>query len=169
MNFELGTKAAEGAMSGVAARAERTGAMTFDPTSTPTMQVARQITEQLAEVVKGGTEGSLEVSLRPAELGRLSLAFSSDGAAMTVTLTTERPETLDLVRRNIGLLEQELRGLGYQSLNFSFGEGAPRSGQESSGSGEPWKKNEPAPTNDIPDAARPVGLPRSTGALDLRL
>ena len=53
---------------------------------------------------------------------------------MSVSLTAERPETLDLLRRNVELLAQELRHLGYVSVDISF---TGQNAQEQSGEGGP--------------------------------
>ena len=45
----------------------------------------------------------------------------SDGV-ITMTVLAERSETLDLMRRHSDQLAQELRQLGYGTINFSFGQ-----------------------------------------------
>jgi len=46
---------------------------------------------------------------------------------MTVSITAERPETLDLIRRHIDILGQDFRDMGYERSEFSFDQGQPRS------------------------------------------
>jgi hypothetical protein len=51
----------------------------------------------------------------------MTVAQGDDSVA--VTLTADRPETLDLLKRNIDQLAQDLQDLGFQSLSFSFQQG----------------------------------------------
>jgi hypothetical protein len=55
------------------------------------------------------------------------MVLSPDGAAMTVLLSADRTETLDLMRRAIDSLASDLRDLGYGALNFRFDQSGHRS------------------------------------------
>jgi hypothetical protein len=82
---------------------------------------ARSIINQVIQSVTRSTaEGVVEIRLQPEELGRIRLTMVAGEAGMTVQVTAERPETLDLVRRNIDMLENELLDRGFEGLNFSF-------------------------------------------------
>lgn len=107
-------------------RSERMTVAQLDLNVLTRPETARAVSAQIAEVVKGNSNGTIEVTLRPEELGRVTLSLSSDGAGLSVALNAERQETLDLLRRNIGTLEQELRDLGYDGLDFSFEQGTDR-------------------------------------------
>ena len=51
---------------------------------------------------------------------------------MVVAFSAERSETMELIRRHVDLLAQELRQSGHQSVDFQFeGEGRRQEGQES--------------------------------------
>jgi len=62
----------------------------------------------------------VELTLHPAELGRVRMTLQAGDGAMAVLITVERPETLDLLRRNIDQLADQLRDIGYQKLTFDF-------------------------------------------------
>lgn len=79
------------------------------------------VARQVAEAVHRGPGQSVELSLHPAELGRVRMTLSAAESGMTVMIQTERNETLDLMRRNIEVLEQAIGELGYQDIAFSFG------------------------------------------------
>ncbi len=83
---------------------------------------ARPVITQLVQAAKSAIDGMIEVKLSPEELGRVRMAMSSGEAGMTVTITAERAETLDLIRRNIDLLAADLTEQGFGDLNFSFGQ-----------------------------------------------
>ena len=51
-----------------------------------------------------------------------------------MTILAERPETLDLLRRNVQLLGASLGELGYQDISFAFSGGQPQGDQPDRGS-----------------------------------
>jgi hypothetical protein len=83
----------------------------------------RPVVQQIVDAIRLTAEGPVEVSLSPEELGRVKLSMVQVDGAMTVVLTAERSETLDLMRRHIDNLATELRNIGFENLNFSFESG----------------------------------------------
>ncbi|WP_179300272.1 flagellar hook-length control protein FliK [Pseudothioclava arenosa] len=81
---------------------------------------AHAISEQLSVAVAQATDGQIEVSLAPEELGRVKLSLQHGDNGLTVLLQAERPETLELMRRNIELLHRDFRALGYEQITFDF-------------------------------------------------
>jgi hypothetical protein len=57
--------------------------------------------------------------------------ISTADAGITVNVIAERPETLDLMRRNIEQLVREFEAMGYNDINFAFAEGETRQSFES--------------------------------------
>ncbi|UWQ21457.1 flagellar hook-length control protein FliK [Jannaschia sp. W003] len=53
----------------------------------------------------GGVQQT-EVSLAPAELGRVTFVIRNEEGTLTMQILAERPETLELVRRHADLLER---------------------------------------------------------------
>lgn len=80
------------------------------------------VAPQLAVAARHLSDGPVEVSLSPSELGRVTLTLIQNDGSIIVAVTAERPETLELLRRSIGLLAGELQDLGYANPGFSFGE-----------------------------------------------
>lgn len=97
---------------GHAERAFKTSS--FDP-----RQVIRQIGR---EVTPTQVAARVEVILDPAELGKVRMLISP-GDNPAVTILAERPETFDLLRRNIDLLSKELRDAGVSGADISFSDG----------------------------------------------
>ncbi|KEJ97160.1 hypothetical protein SUH3_10315 [Pseudosulfitobacter pseudonitzschiae] len=89
----------------------------------PHATVARQVAEA---AVQSSADRQIELTLNPAELGRVRMSLSTNDAGASVTIHADRPETLDLMRRNIGELESEFADMGYGDVNFAFsgGDGA---------------------------------------------
>ncbi len=68
------------------------------------------------------SDGGLEIRLDPPDLGAVSIQFfEDDGGALLAAITTERGETLDILRRHSDFLQRELarQGAGDFTLSFS--------------------------------------------------
>lgn len=91
-------------------------------------ETARAVTTQIATALPERS-GGFELALDPQELGRVHLRLVGTEQGSTLFVQADRPETMDLLRRHIGLLEQDLRALGHESLHVRFGMG--QSGQDS--------------------------------------
>ncbi|MEB8387650.1 flagellar hook-length control protein FliK [Rhodobacteraceae bacterium KMM 6894] len=89
-----------------------------------TPETARQIAVQISEAVARGADRPIDLTLNPAELGRVRISLSAGDGAMMINVLAERPETLDLMRRNIDMLTQEMRDIGYDGTGFSFSQGS---------------------------------------------
>lgn len=85
--------------------------------------IPAQISRQLAEAIQNRAGQTVDVALNPRELGRVRMSISAGEAGITVAVLAERPETLDLMRRNIEELAREFQNIGYENINFAFAEG----------------------------------------------
>lgn len=92
--------------------------------------MAPHIARQLVEVMGQAANRPTEIALSPEELGRVRMSVATEDGKITVNILTERPETLDLMRRHIDQLGQSFRSMGYDQVSFSFGQGA-QSGDQS--------------------------------------
>jgi|GEM_PF-3556183 len=82
---------------------------------------ARPVIAQIVQATKSSTEGIVEVRLSPEELGRVRLSMTAGETGMVVHVAAERPETLELLRRNVDVFAANLQQEGFGNLNFSFG------------------------------------------------
>ncbi len=83
----------------------------------------RHIAQQIVEALQrggGGKERGIDLLLNPAELGRVRISLSPGDAGLTVNIVADRPETLDLMRRNIDMLAQDFQSIGYDTTDFAF-------------------------------------------------
>lgn len=87
----------------------------------PAADLNREIARQIGAQVMNLGHGRFEMSLSPSELGRVEMWLQDTDNRLTLIINTERPETLDLMRRHIGLLEQEMRQLCFGSLTLQLG------------------------------------------------
>ncbi|MDA8585799.1 flagellar hook-length control protein FliK [Rhodobacteraceae bacterium] len=129
--------------------------------------MARPVITQIVQAAKTSIDGVIEVKLSPEELGRVRLSMTSGETGMTVLVTAERPETLELLRRNIDLFAADLAEQGFTDLSFSFGRDDAEEDQKKSGESnlEETELDFQALGTDHRDATH---LP-SNGRLDLRL
>ena len=134
------------------------------------VDMPQHVPRQLAEIVQTNSGKTVDVALSPEELGRVRLSITSADNGVVVSILAERPETLELLRRNVDQLDQELRQLGYQNTSFSFGNGNsdPNNNEPSANLGAPKTVDEEGQTSlQVPESQ---GL--STGpqaGLDLRI
>lgn len=134
--------------------------------------IGRQAAQSVAHAIRHMEGGSVEIALSPEELGHVRLLLRDyTTATPTVTLHADRAETLDLMRRHIDILAQDLRDMGYSDVSFSFGGQAHDGGATSRQ--HPFRADAiDAP--DIPQGKTPPAPihqshPIPDGALDLRI
>jgi flagellar hook-length control protein FliK len=130
--------------------------------------MTRHVAQQLIEMAKLAPDRPIEIALNPQELGRVRMMLHPSDGGMQVALVADRPETIDLLRRNIEMLASEFRELGYTSVSFTFsGNGSGRDGHMTSGD-----KADQAVPQDAPDqtSLTPARLSIApNGGVDLRL
>jgi len=68
-----------------------------------------------------GKPTASELSLAPEELGKLRILMTPDGDKLRIVIQAERPETLELLRRNSDSFTADLRQSGFAGASFSFG------------------------------------------------
>ncbi|MDF3606482.1 flagellar hook-length control protein FliK [Paracoccus sp. DMF-8] len=79
----------------------------------------RNLANRIIVQVGKSENGDLDVHMSPDELGALRISFSN-GDRTTLVIYAERPETLDLLRRNADSLHRELRDAGLSDFNLDF-------------------------------------------------
>ena len=110
----------------------------------------------------------IELRLDPPELGRVSIDLAMGNDRVTATVSAERPETLEFLRRHADLLHRELGASGFGSTDVAFGDR--RGAGQGSGS---LSNAEPEPSPSQTAVRQPAALARSAptvaGRLDIRL
>ena len=66
------------------------------------------------------TDAGAEIALDPPELGRVRMIVTEVAGGLALTVTAERPETLDLFRRHASMLASEFAREGFADTNFAF-------------------------------------------------
>ena len=139
---------------------------THSPHALP--ELPRPTLAQIVEAMRSGAS-TIDVTLSPEELGRVTLNLTTHDGVLSVIVQAERPETADLIRRSLDLLLAEAKTAGFDDVSFGFG----GSGK---GGGFAGEERHRAPES-VPTAARTPQAPTlehrpapptATG-LDLRL
>ena len=146
-----------------ASPAGQIGTTTPAPPQTPMQQAGAALVRLAADA-----PGRIELTLTPETLGRVHFDMRPEGAGLAITVSAERSETLELIRRHLPDLLAELRQAGVQAGTLSFGSW---SEGQSAPSKEGWTKthdDDPAPTP--LDRPAPVHQPTlAVTGLNLRL
>jgi flagellar hook-length control protein FliK len=107
----------------------------------------------------------INIQLDPVELGALSFCIDTNASVLVVTITAERSETLDMLRKHSDQFIADLRQQGFTGINLQFGDSGQtphdqpkQSPQSPPPSFQPLEPQQPQPTR-----AKP------TSGLDLRL
>jgi flagellar hook-length control protein FliK len=109
----------------------RTSAAEAAAASRP-MPPAQHIVAQLTVAIQRTPGERVEIRLDPPELGRVQIELSSRDGVLHATVTAERPEVHDLMRRHAEMLRQELAAAGHTGvrLEFATGSGQGEGGRE---------------------------------------
>ncbi len=95
-------------------------AITMSPLSEAATKPAAQI---VAAITSRGADASIEIRLDPPELGRVMIDFEGRGGdIIRATVAAEAPDTLELMRRNIDILQRELEKSGLENIDLQFRE-----------------------------------------------
>ncbi|MFT7593959.1 MAG: hypothetical protein ACI8R4_001276 [Paracoccaceae bacterium] len=132
-------------------------------------ETARLIAAQMADGFPNQPGRPVEISLNPEELGRVRMVLSTTDTGVSVSITTDRPETLDLMRRHADQLSAELRRMGYQDIGFDFGGGS--AGRFNHNNNDSLPDHLAGPTSIESETSKPAQTARNAapGGLDLRL
>jgi flagellar hook-length control protein FliK len=129
------------------------------------MTLPSQVPAQIAAALAARPERPLELRIAPVELGGLTVNLRQDGEILRVVVQADRPETLDLLRRNGEILLEELRLAGFSGAALSFGDGGGKQDRRASASSHATPVTE-KPLSSAAATSRPV---QTAQGLDLRL
>jgi flagellar hook-length control protein FliK len=134
------------------------------PLSPTVLRAAEQVALALPQAVKS-SDNHIQIQLQPAELGAIDvkLNVNHDGR-VTMVVSADRSDTLNLLRQDSGTLTQALRDAGLQadnsSLSFNLRGGFSFNQQAFNGGGTAG--------GNVPSSADPSDITAPTGALQRR-
>lgn len=126
--------------------------------------------QQIAQaIVRMGANGPVELALNPAELGQVRFEMTTTGDKLHITLFVERPDAMDLIRRNGEQLLVDLRLSGFNNPSLSFGDWSQRD-QRGAQPSNPTQGAEPeGQSAQIGSSLALVHHAAASGRLDMRL
>lgn len=157
---------AEGQVSGASGISAQSAAPAF--ASTSGAGLGHAAIQQLAVAIRRSEGGEIEIALEPEELGKVRLTLTPHDTRVAISVMVERPETLDLIRRHIDALTNDLRQQGYSQVAFDFAHGQNQQGHKSQADVPAQVASAdiaPSPDASTITPRRPV----RAGGLDLRL
>ena len=142
------------------------------PAATPAVAtpLPPRVTADLVTLAKTQPNGPIQILLNPAELGNLRFEIHQNADQLRVVLAVERPETMDLLRRNADQLLGEFRAAGFAGASLSFGQWDQHNGQQRNAPTPPAPQPPPhdrafappqlpaKPTHSSPEMAASSGL-----------
>lgn len=145
------------------------------PAQAQTQVQAQAVWSQLQpQLPKSG--GAVEITLSPKELGTVKLIAHPGEAGLTLAIVAERPETQELMRKHLDLLQAELRKAGFSALDFgadpngsASGSMADKASNGAQRSPEPPEDRPAASDLDIDHSLSASATQAIDGRLDLRL
>jgi flagellar hook-length control protein FliK len=130
----------------------------------------KSVAIQIAQAASTDGGRAVEIALDPVELGKVRLTLHSSETGINVQIQADRPETIDLMRRNAHLLEAEFESIGYQNIGFDFSQNQQNPMSETPEDQSNWQGDRTMPLDDAPTGQPNYAMaPPVSGGLDLRL
>lgn len=132
---------------------------------------AQQMAQALATAVRQGKNGQIDLILQPRELGHIRFEMTTVADRIHVIISAERPESMDMIRRNADQLMADLRQSGFEQATLGFGSWAAQD-QSSNPKGQPdgsLGEDRGAPSFAALSISTPSSGQTADGRLDLRL
>jgi len=140
----------------------------------PKIDLPPQIPHTVVQGFRAASDRPVEIAMNPVELGRVRMLMTTAETGITLVITAERAETLDLMRRNIDDLAKSFAELGYDDIAFAFGQGDV--GQHHADDGQDTTAESALTTTQdgrgdpvSPSAVRPSHVPLTDNGIDIRL
>lgn len=134
-------------------------------TPAPAPPVAHAVViPQITTAIASTNQPHFQIELSPRELGFVRIALETRDAGLNVIILAERPETMDLLRRNASDLMRDLGALGFVNIDLHFGE-----------RDTPAPQSFPKTEQTLPETIAltdPVQMPRTglgAGRMDIRI
>lgn len=131
--------------------------------------VTAAVATQIAQLLSGSSDAdSVTIRLDPPELGLLDIELVFESNRVTATLTAERPETLEMLRRHTDMLQRDLAASGFAGADIAFGDRRPgEGGHQQPGDAQPSGMAAVSPM--APAAPALATRTTAAGRLDIRL
>jgi flagellar hook-length control protein FliK len=134
------------------------------------VSMPKNVAIQLVQAAPTDGGQTVEIALDPVELGKVRLTLQTSETGINVQILADRPETIDLLRRNMHLLEAEFDSIGYQDIGFEFSQSQQDATQDNAEGLPQWPDDHETQNTDVSTTQPSYGKALPIGAgLDLRL
>ncbi len=127
---------------------------------------ARAVSAQIVEALPNKPGQTVDIVLKPEELGQVRLSLTPSEAGVTLAVSAERADTLELIRRHIAELSAELRQLGYDAVDVTFAGSDDQDGQKQA---EGQQARYAATDTDLLETAEPAAPQGLQTGVDIRV
>ncbi len=86
----------------------------------PGTAAARIVLGQFTAGLQKFDDGVIEIRLNPAELGRVTIQITDGSTGALASVSADRPDVLELLRRNEALINSEFESAGFANMDFEF-------------------------------------------------
>ncbi len=158
-----------GLLSHVGPETPKLGVSAFVPVMEGAKANPSTIITQIVHQLHQNPAGTVEINLHPKDLGKLHFEMIPKGEGMSVTLSAEQPQTMELLRKGADQLLQELRNAGFVGSTINFDQWGQRP-QQQANRGTPFGTDPEGEGGSSPILApQNVATASSGRALDIRL
>ncbi|PCJ73765.1 MAG: hypothetical protein COA53_11600 [Rhodobacteraceae bacterium] len=123
---------------------------------------------QISSAISNTSKNTVEIRLDPPELGRVIISITQTDSGLSATVTSEKAETSDLLRRHAELLSRELAKSGFSEASLEFSH---RDQQQNQPTFEEDKAQHSSVSPEHAEVASTIemALQSQSGSLDIRL
>lgn len=127
-----------------------------------------KIALQISTAISNTSKDTVEIRLDPPELGRVIISITQSDSGLSATVTSEKAEVSDLLRRHAELLSRELAKSGFSEVSLEFSH---RDHQQDRPTfeGDKAQPSSVSPEHAEVASAIEMTLQSQSGSLDIRL
>ncbi len=138
------------------------------PTASRPQAAEAKIVSQISTAISTTSKDTVEIRLDPPELGRVIISITQTDSGLSATVTSEKAEIADLLRRHAELLSRELSKSGFNEASLEFSH---RDQQQDRSTFEDDKARFPSASPEQAEGTSTIEmiLQSQSGSLDIRL
>ncbi len=127
-----------------------------------------KILAQISTAISNTSKNTVEIRLDPPELGRVIITITQSDSGLLATVTSEKAEIADLLRRHAEILSRELSKSGFNDATLEFSHRDQKQKHPAFDRGNAPFLSTALENNEVAATIETILLPQS-GSLDIRL
>ncbi len=138
------------------------------PTAYRPQVTETKIVTQISTAISNTSKDTVEIRLDPPELGRVTISITQTDSGVSATVTSEKAEISDLLRRHAELLSRELSKSGFSEASLEFSHREKQQGRPTFEGGKAGLSSD-SPEQAGAAATIEMIIRSQSGSLDIRL